>query len=318
MKSDPLVTIIIPVYNAERYLSECCKSVLNQSYKHIELILIDDGSTDDSKFICDIFAKQDQRVRVFHQNNSGVSAARNVGLKNSQGEYILFVDADDELTDDSIKSRVELIQSNDIGISSYKVINDDNVVIRKMPKSSMKFWRKNEAILNLFSDCEIGYQGYLWNKIYKNSIIKNNRIFFKKGIAYNEDQLFNLQYLLRCKKIVISNKCVYLYKENNKSAMGSIKNIHDNNSKKYLTEFEAFNIMKHILINTNREAYVYCVDNEVRRAIAIYSFLGVNSFHTRLKLMSIIYKDIITVFFSNCRMPFLRKVKLIFHGILLR
>lgn len=314
----PLVSVIIPVYNAEKYLEECCVSVLAQSYTSIEIILVNDGSTDNSLNICEKIAESDPRVQVIHQENSGVSSARNAGIQASKGEFIVFVDADDILTENSISSRVELAIDVDLVICSYQVVDSECKTIRKMPRATSFLWEPDEALVNLFAKCEIGYQGYLWNKIYRNKIIKDSGILFENGVAYNEDQLFNLTYIVNCKQIRISNICVYNYRKNDQGAMGSIKGINDQNYCKYMSEFVAFRIMRDILKKRNQTAYFYCIDNEMRRAITLYNNLGPNSPIMREKLSQIARHNAVAVAFSRSRIPLVHRIKILLHGILLR
>lgn len=132
MQEFPLISVIIPVYNTEQYLSSCLKSILSQTFNNFEVILINDGSTDQSGILCDEFVKQDSRIKVFHQENAGVSAARNVGLKYAQGKWITFVDSDDELMPDGLEVMINMVQGGsenvDLVLAGYDTIN------RKLPK----------------------------------------------------------------------------------------------------------------------------------------------------------------------------------------
>ena len=131
-----LISVILPVYNAEKYLDNSIKSILSQSYKNIELIIINDGSSDNSKKICEKYQKDDKRIRIINKSNKGVSAARNDGIKEAKGEYICFFDADDFLENDMIEKMVESAQANcsDIIISEYKYLyeNTNKVELYKL------------------------------------------------------------------------------------------------------------------------------------------------------------------------------------------
>ena len=115
-QSGPLISIIVPVYNVDAYLKQCVDSILNQKYENFELLLIDDGSTDKSGEICDVYEQRDKRVRVFHKKNGGVSSARNVGLDNAQGDWIAFVDSDDIVTPDYLFDLYDSLKENDIDL----------------------------------------------------------------------------------------------------------------------------------------------------------------------------------------------------------
>lgn len=264
---DNLVSIIIPVYNAEKYIKQCIESVLKQTYNAFELLIIDDGSTDFSGKICDEYMLFTEKVQVFHQKNLGVSAARNVGLEHARGKFIVFIDADDILTEDSVERRIFEIGDADLLIGSYDVVNDDMNIIKEMPKCVKYNWNQGEAIKNLFEGAEIGYQGYLWNKMFRKKIIMDNKIKFKNGVAYNEDCLFMLEYLLRCNYIKLIDAKLYFYRENKNSAMGSLNYITDKDYEKVMTEFEAFRCMQKLLKEKNMEVYYLCRRNALNRAI---------------------------------------------------
>ena len=125
MNKNPKISIIVPVYNAEQYLRRCIDSILNQSFTDFELILIDDGSKDKSSDICDEYAAKDSRVRIFHKENGGVSSARNVGLDNSCGEWVAFVDADDEIEDGYLNIR-KSFENSDVIQKPYIIVNNNN------------------------------------------------------------------------------------------------------------------------------------------------------------------------------------------------
>ena len=145
-----LVSVIVPVYNCERYLRRCIESIINQSYKNIEIILIDDGSTDNSGEICNAYALSDNRIRVIHTENSGPSAARNIGIKNSKGEFIFFVDADDFIKNNAINLLVEHYHRTkaDIIIGDFNKINNNNFEFgHNRVFSSSKLLMKQDIIL---------------------------------------------------------------------------------------------------------------------------------------------------------------------------
>ena len=195
MKKKPIISVIIPVYNTEKYLHRCIDSVLAQTYKDFELLLIDDGSKDSSGTICDEYAAQDARVRVFHKENGGVSSARNVGLNHAQGEWVTFVDSDDYIEENFLKS----FEGN---------LDADLVVGRMIKKRSQG---------NLLSNIPSGYhhpskivlEGNLtqlafqspWGKLFRGSLIKNLR--FDEGMIIGEDHYFILKYVCVAKSIRI-------------------------------------------------------------------------------------------------------------------
>ena len=261
-----LISVIVPVFNSEKYLKECIESIICQDYENLEVILIDDGSTDSSGEICDYFSSRDNRIMALHTVNAGVSAARNTGLDHANGEYVVFVDSDDRLPTSSLRSRVELVYDSDMLIASYNTINDNNMVTSTMPLCICDEWSKDDAIEKLFINSEIGYQGYLWNKIFRKSIIISNQIRFVDEISYNEDRLFVLQYLINCTRIRLSNTMVYYYRENDNGAIGNLKRMNCKNEDKYMSDFKAFDIMKNILFPINKYAYYGCCEKAFFRA----------------------------------------------------
>lgn len=211
-----LISIIIPIFNIQDYLDECLESVTKQNYKNIEIILINDGSTDASAEICDIWKEKDKRIRVVHCINSGVSAARNIGLENSKGEYIYFCDGDDIVSSNILVHLSMLINEykTQMSVCSYReFINKNEIKIdveyrdtiielhEKIDKSTYKNIIENER-----------YSGYLWNKLFLHKIIFDNNIKFDLEINVLEDELFVLQYIAKCISIVFSEKSLYYYR----------------------------------------------------------------------------------------------------------
>lgn len=204
----PKITVIVPVYNAENFLHKCIGSILSQTYTDFELILINDGSIDNSGDICDHYEQSDYRVRVFHKENGGVSSARNLGLDNAQGEWICFVDSDDALPNDAFD-----IMMNDATV--------DLIVggFRMNPMGVEKFpvWDKNRVE----SQTELGHflndniDSILfrvpWAKLFKRNIISNNAIRFDENLSFGEDTLFVVSYLLKIGKVSLCKKVCYNY-----------------------------------------------------------------------------------------------------------
>ena len=211
MKKNPLISVIIPVYNTEKYLRRCIDSVLAQTYTDFELLLIDDGSKDSSGIICDEYAAQDARVKVFHKENGGVSSARNVGLDHAQGEWITFVDSDDEVKPNwldlfcmQISYGVELVSQGMIfnNSRSSKLIGEIKV-------------RGFTYIGGLYKSMDFMYQeslvGYLVIKAFKREIIEKNNIRFNVAYNYQEDEEFFLRYCIYINKVSSISDSGYIY-----------------------------------------------------------------------------------------------------------
>lgn len=198
-----MISIIVPVYKAEKYLHRCVDSILAQSYSDFELLLIDDGSKDSSGEICDEYAAKDFRVRVFHKENGGVSSARNIGLENAKGEWVTFCDADDYVTSDWLDSYREVMHENvDLAIQGYYIIDKDKTIKKKLSQSiGYAVDEKRRLIAILMTQ---GVYGYLWVKLFRRQIIEDNHISFDTNSTFREDEQFFSKYL----EYVTSFRCI--------------------------------------------------------------------------------------------------------------
>ncbi len=208
-----LISIIVPVYNVELYLDKCIQSILAQSYPNFELLLIDDGSSDGSKEICDKYAKLDSRIRVFHRINGGVSSARNAGLEKAKGDWIAFIDADDWVFPNFLSDFVASLENNvDLYIQGYVDSNNDKFV------KDNRYWVSSDLIVEL-DDVYLGQlYGFVWNKLFKSSIIRLYHLHFDEQITMLEDLLFIYDYLLHAKSVVNISKANYYYWRHTSSA----------------------------------------------------------------------------------------------------
>lgn len=214
----PEISIIVPVYNVENYITGCVESILNQEFKNFELILVNDGSTDKSGLICDEYEKKDDRVKVIHQEYKGVSAARNVGINNAKGHYIGFVDSDDYIYKDMYSTLYDLCEqtNSDIGVCKLfreidgKIINlDDNLIIKEMDNE--------EAMKELFKG--ILYRFSLANKLFKKSCF--NDVEFPEG-RIHEDLSTTYKLFANSAKTVYTNSTGYVYVKRNNSILTSM------------------------------------------------------------------------------------------------
>lgn len=201
-------SIIIPIYNAEKYLDECLNSILSQDYKEFEVIMINDGSNDNSDKICQSYCIRDSRFKLVNQKNSGVSSARNKGIKLAKGEFIIFIDSDDVLIDSALKTIEENIFDNDLlcyGYSKCYLDREEDFLLK-----NYKFKNKMDYIKSIIYNQEIG--GFLWNKCFKREIITNKNILFDRNLHYCEDLLFVSEYLNNSKKVSYVPKILYKYR----------------------------------------------------------------------------------------------------------
>lgn len=189
-----MISVIVPVYKAEKYLHRCVDSILAQSYTDFELLLIDDGSPDNSGAICDEYAIKDSRVRVFHKENGGVSSARNLGLDNARGEYVTFCDSDDYVTSDWLSSYDDAIVNNvDLAIQGYYIIDGDRTIKKAIaPYQGCSIDDKRNLITSLM--CQ-GVYGYLWIKLFRRQLIEQQTIRFDTNSTFREDEQFFSKYL---------------------------------------------------------------------------------------------------------------------------
>lgn len=320
MNRDPKVSIIMPAYNAEKDISKCIQSIIKQSMKEWELIIIDDGSIDSTYELCKQYAKIDARIQIFHQTNMGVSMARNSGIEKSKGIYIVFVDADDILPENSLEIRLQLINNVDMAVASYQVIDQYENKIETMVYCERKFWDQKQALSNVIRiNGEIGYQGYLWNKIFLRSIVIDNNLRFYPNISYNEDRLFVIDYLLHSKKVRLSNELVYKYYQNQDGAMGCLIDMKDKDCDKLLTEFVAYQIMCNKLKRFDKNLYYLCAADAQGRACWLYKEASGTT--KRLKKSYRKYIRIFgtqTFYFGKGSLSLKKRMKILAHVILAR
>lgn len=210
---NPDVSIIIPIYNVEKYIERCVKSLMMQDYENIEIILVNDGSLDDSTNIINKLSKEDSRIKILYQENSGVSAARNYGLRVALGDYIMFVDGDDWVDSDYVSYFLKLVKNNNcfIGMNKQHYSNEE---IKYEHESNIVSAEK--AIEWIYSD-KIFVA--VWNKIYKNDYLKRYNLIFNQNIWYGEGMLFNIECLQNVNKVAIGEKAIYHQTFNPESAM---------------------------------------------------------------------------------------------------
>ena len=237
------LSIIIPVYNVEKYLKKCIDSLIDQDEQDFEILLIDDGSPDKCGAICDEYANKDSRIKVFHKENGGVSSARNLGLDNASGEYITFVDSDDAVTLNYVSSIFSFVKKN-ADLTIFGVVRDTgkNHFIYKKQFENQIYEDIPRDMGKLFS--EFSFQaGSPVNKVFKRSIIEEHKIRFRTDLKVCEDMLFCLEYVKHIKTMLHTNSTLYTYICNPTSATQKRKLVYVSNKsdayfeiKKYLIE----------------------------------------------------------------------------------
>lgn len=219
MKNEKLVSIIVPIYNVEKYIERCIQSIVSQTYPNLEIILVIDGSPDQSKAICDKYAQTDNRIKVIYQENAGVAVARNKGLELANGEYIQFVDGDDSLELNAVEKAVEAIEKTDADMVFF-----GHTVTRYGANNIVQSVKKIEAFdsgecttkefLRRISRSEYGVitnWEYVYDKLYRRELIDANNIRFTPGLCHGEDSEFVFRYLKITGNIVVINDCLYNY-----------------------------------------------------------------------------------------------------------
>ncbi len=258
-QSKDVVTVIVPVYNAQQYISDCIESILRQTYQNLEIILVDDGSSDQSKDLCNHYSRMDSRIRVIHQVNQGVAAARNMGIRNASGTYAVFVDADDYIDPDSVEYLMQYQHFDLVSCSFYKNFDetDEKIVdvmagcayadtdekkqqlqhgsslipgcayadVQHMSELKKKMMYSSDQVFNdlLASMC---------NKLFRLDIVRSFYEDLNTDIAYEEDAAFVYTYILKCSSAVICERAYYHYRIHKDSAVHSnyryfLKNVND-------------------------------------------------------------------------------------------
>lgn len=211
-----LVSVIMPVYNSQQYLHDAINSVLAQTYKNLELILVDDGSKDESSKMCDDFAKLDARVRAFHKKNGGVCSARNLGLQEAKGEYVTFIDNDDLYDKRLLEVLIDQINSNKSDIIKCGRKNTSIDCDGKTVESRVSAWSKtqvfdkNQLLEKYYELKRTGLLSSVWNGLYRKKFLEENAICFNERFRHgNEDVYFNIACFLKCKQITIVKEVLY-------------------------------------------------------------------------------------------------------------
>lgn len=223
MKMDNLVSVIIPVYNVEKYLRCCVDSVIGQTYRNLEIILIDDGSTDHSGEICDQYSKGDERITVYHKENEGLGLSRNFGIRHSHGDYLIFVDSDDYIAPRMIGDllRICVRQRADLCIAGYDRVSDNGKILYREQYGNEIFEGtqiENKLLPRMIGELpgqKDGIYSMVWGRLYSADSIRANGVFFRSERKIQaEDLAFHLEYLPYIRRAVVISSCYYRYRRN--------------------------------------------------------------------------------------------------------
>lgn len=237
----PCISVIVPVYKVEAYLSKCIDSILGQSFTDFELLLIDDGSPDNSGIICDQYAKKDERVKVFHKSNGGVSSARNHGLDNAKGVWIAFVDSDDYVGEDYLKGLYEMAKSDiDLVIQNILYVKNERVNHSFLNFSKQRLYTVNE-FNQMVVEQHLDKCGYVTSKLFKRKIIESKSIRFLSNVDFCEDYLFLICYLNSvCNKVNTSSVSNYFYIDRENSLV--------HHERTFLKNYQLYQYVKNVTI----------------------------------------------------------------------
>lgn len=227
------VSIIIPVYNTAQFLADCIESVRTQTYPNLEILLIDDGSTDNSSAICDAFAKEDSRIVVIHKQNTGVSDTRNCGITRATGKYIAFVDSDDIISPGMIEHLLECLEDThaEIAMCGYQRIAEQHLELNVGAEIQKGCFTTKQALQNIINTR--GYRGFLCNKLFSANLLKEpEALLLDTNISVCEDLLFSVQAIDRATRIAYTSEKLYGYLVRSNSATNEI-------SEKVLTSLTA-------------------------------------------------------------------------------
>ena len=203
-----LISVIVPVYNVESYVAECIESIQNQTYMNLEIILVNDGSTDASGDICDQYAAYDERIQVIHKENAGVSAARNTGIESANGDYIGFVDSDDYIATTMYEDMLKLMAEHDLDIIECTAFrNNGDTNIEGCNDGSLEIFNRDEALKMAMYDCFVA----VWSQLYKRRVISDVR--FPVGRKF-EDSAVSYLFIANTKRVGHINRCLYYYRLN--------------------------------------------------------------------------------------------------------
>lgn len=279
MNMNPKISVIVPVYNTEKYLKRCIDSILEQSFSDFELLLIDDGSTDASPAICDEYAQIDSRVRVFHTVNGGVSSARNLGLDNVRGQWVIFVDADDYWLDCNALNRLYLkavLGNFDIVRGEYISVSSNEVQIEVKDNSKKIAWEHESLDNAQFIKNIIDGEFFSVLCIIKKSVVSNTR--FDKNMVFLEDAKFYMTLLSRPLKCGYSGTPFYAYRKLNTSAS------HKQSIKKLSNSFDMCDFYWQMSENVeNDELRYYCAKQSVMMYYWTLQTLSADPYYQNVK-----------------------------------
>lgn len=287
LPSSPLISVIIPIYNVENYISQCLGSIVNQTYSNLEIICIDDGSTDNSAKIISNFSILDKRIILITQNNEGVSVARNKGIAKSTGEFITFVDSDDYLEPNAIEIIYKHFKTPDIDFVSFGHRSFSTESILSSPESSQTSIYKNPRTFFSHKSWILYISVTAWSKMYRTSFIKSNNLLFPIGLL-NEDTAFHWSCISYARKIVLASEIVYNYRIRLGSIMSTIRERRKNIGLHFLYNLDVIYECwsKNKFIESNRNLFQYLFEIHVRLSFTYANQSDIDTLYYKIKFYS--------------------------------
>lgn len=300
------LTVIVPVYNVEKYLHRCIDSILNQTFKDFELILVNDGSTDNSAQICEEYSQKDKRIKVIHKQNGGLSSARNVGLDIAEGEYIGFVDSDDYISHNMFNELYQKIRKHnaDLAICNFLYIKEDELFSNTYEKLDIVEEFEGLEIINQLYQSKGTQFVVAWNKLYKKKLF--NQLRYEDGFLHEDEYIIH-KILYRCEKVVYSPRSMYYYVQRNGSIMNTT------NNKKSIDIVRAFeDRVKFFRKINNLSLYQKAMDAYIVRTLIEYN--RVTDSQIKVYLSDSVRK-VLYLLLKNKKLLFKEKIAFIFLAI---
>lgn len=283
-----IISVVIPIFNGEKTLERCVKSILESIFYNLEIILIDDGSTDKSGFICDNLKEVDGRISVYHLKNGGVSKARNKGISVANGDFLAFVDCDDYVNNDYFYQLYDNIvnSQSDLAVGSIANIYGTKTEYLYGPEGTIVLSENSKENRKKFLELNNKYLIYgPTNKLYVTNLIKKNEIFFPEGMSYGEDLFFNVAYLNHCNLISVSKEPLYFYDHGNQFSL----------SKKYRNDMFDTGLSINLKLKSLFESLNYWGNDEKN--------------YVYRRIFDDAYNTIFSLWDKQCKLSFIEKVR---------
>lgn len=269
-----LVSIIVPVYNVEKYLNRCVDSLVRQTYRQLEIILVDDGSWDDSGNLCDEWKKKDDRIKVIHKKNGGLASARNAGLEYAQGEFICFVDSDDWVDVQYVQKQYEALVKNqvDVVVCSHSIEFVNDCISKPIVFLQEEIFDKNQMARGIYLLEETDVFNTVWNKMYSRNSIEN--LLFELNSEPGEDLLFNVECFIRINRMMVLPDVLYFYMRQDEMTLTSKykQGLYELSQKFNCIQrklYEFYDMVDTQYFSTYKKAYIYrvftCIPNMYRK-----------------------------------------------------